>query len=106
MKFIGPIFISVLALLKPQQNHYSVNKLVELLGGPVKYISKRPGEPYCTFADTRKIKKLLEWAPQTDFQTGVQNMLNNIENWKDAPVWDENSILKATDSWFRYLKKE
>ena len=28
-----------------------VNRLVELLGGPVVYIPKRPGEPDCTFAD-------------------------------------------------------
>src|SRR5579885_592325 len=42
---------------------YSVNRLVELLGGPVVHIPKRPGEPDCTFADTRKIRKRLGWAP-------------------------------------------
>jgi nucleoside-diphosphate-sugar epimerase len=42
-------------------NHYSVNRLVELLGGEAIYIPKRPGEPDCTFADVRKIKKLLGW---------------------------------------------
>ena len=30
-------------------NTYSVNRLVELLGGNVEYIPKRPGEPECTF---------------------------------------------------------
>ncbi|MES9903719.1 MAG: SDR family oxidoreductase, partial [Sedimenticola sp.] len=32
-------------------NSYSINRLVELLGGPVVHIPKRPGEPDCTFAD-------------------------------------------------------
>lgn len=84
-------------------NHYSVNRLVELLGGEVVYIPKRPGEPDCTFADTGKIKKLLGWEPQVSFETGVQNMLDSIENWKTAPVWDPNSIDQATTTWFRYL---
>ena len=37
-------------------NTYSVNRLVELLGGDVEYIPKRPGEPDCTFADVGKIE--------------------------------------------------
>ena len=32
-------------------NPQSVNRLVELLGGPVVHIPKRPGEPDCTWAD-------------------------------------------------------
>ncbi len=84
-------------------NHYSVNRLVELLGGPVTYIPKRPGEPDCTFADTAKIRRLLNWRPQVTFEEGVQQMLDCIENWRDAPVWDAGSIAKATNTWFRYL---
>jgi UDP-glucose 4-epimerase len=86
-------------------NHYSVNRLVELLGGPVVYIPKRPGEPDCTFADTRKISELLGWKPIVTFETGVQNMIDSIQNWKDAPVWDPVTIDQATTSWFRYLSK-
>jgi len=84
-------------------NHYSVNRLVELLGGFVEYIPKRPGEPDCTFADTGKIKRLLDWEPKVSFETGVDNMLKSIQNWKDAPVWDANSIGQATSTWFKYL---
>lgn len=87
-------------------NHYSVNRLVELLGGPVVHIPKRPGEPDCTFADTRKITKLLDWAPKVAFEQGVQNMLDSIQNWNDAPVWDAATIDKATTTWFRYLGKD
>lgn len=84
-------------------NHYSVNRLVELLGGDIEYIPKRPGEPDCTFAKVDKITKLLDWHPEVSFEEGVTNMLANIENWKDAPVWDPSSIQKATQSWFKYL---
>lgn len=83
--------------------HYSVNKLVELLGGDVQYIPKRPGEPDCTFADTRKIEALLGWKPSVSFEQGVQNMLDVIEDWADAPVWDPQSIEAATSDWFKYL---
>lgn len=84
-------------------NHYSVNRLVELLGGDVQYIPKRPGEPECTFAKVDKITELLDWHPQVTFEEGVATMLANIENWRDAPIWDRNSIQKATQTWFKYL---
>lgn len=87
-------------------NHYSVNRLVELLGGPVVYIPKRPGEPDCTFADTNKIHRLLGWKPKVKFEVGVQNMLDSIQNWKDAPVWDPGTIKQATTTWFRHLGQE
>lgn len=84
-------------------NHYSVNRLVELLGGEVIYIPKRPGEPDCTFADTRKIRQMLGWEPRVSLEEGVRQMLEVIEHWRDAPVWNPNSIGKATQPWFRYL---
>ncbi len=86
-------------------NHYSINYLVSLLGGEKVHIAKRPGEPDCTFADTSKIKHLLNWAPQVSFEQGVQNLLDLIENWHDAPVWDPLSINEATKIWFKYMDK-
>ena len=82
---------------------YSVNYLVELLGGDVTYVPKRPGEPECTFADTTKIRRILGWKPKVSFEEGVQVMLHTIEDWRSAPVWDRNSIAVATEDWFRYL---
>lgn len=84
-------------------NHYSVNYLVSLLEGPVVYIDKRPGEPDCTFAETSKIRKTLNWKPVVPFEEGVKNMLACIQNWKGAPVWDVAAIGKATETWFKYL---
>jgi len=84
-------------------HHYSINLLVKLLGGESVNIPKRPGEPDCTFADVKKITSLLNWKPSVSFEQGVQNMLDVIENWRDAPVWDSSSIEVATMSWFKYL---
>jgi UDP-glucose 4-epimerase len=82
---------------------YSVNRLVELLGGNVTYIPKRPGEPDCTFADTHKIRRDLRWSPKVSFEDGVKQILDNIDLWREAPVWDEHTIASATKDWFSYL---
>lgn len=84
-------------------NHYSVNRLVELLGGTVEFIPKRPGEPDCTFADVKKIERLLGWKSRISFEQGVRSMLERIEDWKDAPVWNPSTINQATAAWFHYL---
>jgi UDP-glucose 4-epimerase len=85
---------------------YSVNRLVELLGGPVTYIPKRPGEPDCTYADITRIRTELGWQPSVCFEDGVARMLDRLEDWRDAPVWEPSSIANATADWFRYLGKD
>tara|TARA_Y100000294_G_scaffold176582_1_gene199369 strand:- start:592 stop:1584 length:993 start_codon:yes stop_codon:yes gene_type:complete len=85
---------------------YSVNKIVDLLKGDRVFIPKRPGEPDCTWADISKAKKLLNWKPKISLEEGIQIMLNNIDYWSDAPVWDRDSISKATKNWFKYLSSE
>ncbi len=87
-------------------NTYSIDRLVELLGGEKVYIPKRPGEPDQTFADISKIRDKTGWEPKVSFEEGVQAMLDNIDYWKEAPVWDQESIAEATRDWFRYLGKE
>ena len=82
---------------------YAINQLASLLGGEITYIPKRPGEPDCTFADTKKIESSLNWSPEVSFEQGVKNMLEDISFWKDAPVWDPESIREATEEWFSLL---
>ncbi|TCS64722.1 SDR family oxidoreductase [Varunaivibrio sulfuroxidans] len=82
---------------------FSINRLVELLGGEVEFIPKRPGEPDCTFADINKINTLLGWRARISFEEGVGHMLEHITDWRDAPVWDPKSIDQATEAWFQYL---
>ena len=84
-------------------NTYSVNQLVNLLGGDVVRIPKRPGEPDCTWADISKAKNILNWYPKVNLEEGVGILLENIDYWREAPVWDEQSIAKATEKWFEYL---
>lgn len=86
-------------------NHYRVNRLVELLGGEITYIPKRPGEPDCTFADISKIRRLLQWEPRVSFEEGVGKMLQHIDYWRDAPLWNPDSIKQATATWFECLGK-
>mgnify|MGYP001498173309 CR=1 FL=1 len=81
----------------------SVNHLAELLKGEKTYIPKRPGEPDTTFADIKKIKKYLKWKPKVGIEEGVKEIINNIDYWKDAPVWTPETIKKATKEWFEKL---
>jgi len=82
---------------------YSVNTLVELLGGDAVYVPKRPGEPDRTHADTAKIRKLLGWEPRVSFEEGVKILLRDIDCWREAPVWTPDKIMDATQEWFHYL---
>ncbi len=82
---------------------YSVNRLVELIGGPKVHIPKRPGEPDCTFAENAKIQNELKWKPIVSFEDGVRQMMAGIDAWRTAPVWDPDSIATATKDWFAYL---
>jgi UDP-glucose 4-epimerase len=87
-------------------NPQSVNRLVELLGGEVVYIPKRPGEPDCTHADIAKITSDLSWRQRVSFEEGVSRILANIDYWREAPLWDPDSIAKATAGWFAALSDE
>jgi UDP-glucose 4-epimerase len=87
-------------------NPQSINRLTELLGGEAVYLPKRPGEPDCTWADTGKIRRELGWAPAVSFEDGVERVLAQIDYWRDAPLWDPESIAEATKAWFVMLSSE
>lgn len=84
----------------------TILRLAELLGGPIVNLPKRPGEPDITHANISKITKMLNWRPVVSFETGVKIMLDNIDYWKDAPVWTPQTIKEATKTWFNFLGKE
>jgi UDP-glucose 4-epimerase len=87
-------------------NPQSVNRLVELLQGPVQHVPKRPGEPDATWADISKIQRDLKWRPKVSFEEGVAKVVANIEYWRDAPLWSPESIAQATATWFRMLSPQ
>ncbi|MFA6311932.1 MAG: NAD-dependent epimerase/dehydratase family protein [Sterolibacterium sp.] len=87
-------------------NPQTVNRLIELLGGEKTHIPKRPGEPDCTWADITRITKELDWRPEVSFEHGVANIVANIDYWRTAPLWDPESIDKATKTWFEFMSPQ
>jgi len=87
-------------------NPISVNTLANLLGGEKVFLPKRPGEPDITWANNKKIVSELGWSPKVSFEAGVSKILANIEYWKNAPLWDKNSIEKATKDWFKFMGQQ
>ena len=51
-----------------------------------------------------KAKRLLDWQPKIGIEQGVNKLLDNINLWKNAPIWDKKKIKIATADWFKYLK--
>jgi UDP-glucose 4-epimerase len=41
-----------------------------------------------------------------NFADGVRVMRQNIDYWRDAPVWTASRIAEATSDWFRYLETD
>jgi UDP-glucose 4-epimerase len=81
----------------------SVNRLAELVGGPVTHLPKRPGEPDVTHADIGKISRSLGWGPKVSFEDGVRIMMARLADWRHAPVWTPERIHEATREWFDRL---
>jgi UDP-glucose 4-epimerase len=85
----------------------SVNRLVELLGArETVHIPKRPGEPDCTFADIAAITRDIGWRPKVPIEAGIARLLEDLDAWRDAPVWTPEAIAGATSGWFRYLGRD
>ena len=68
---------------KPQ----TVNRLANLIGGKKINMPNRPGEPMKSCANISKARKILQWEPKIKFETGIKEMLKDINKWKDAPLW-------------------
>ncbi len=82
----------------------TVNYIANLISNKRVHIPKRPGEPDRSKADITKANKILKWKPKIAVRDGVNTMLENINSWKSAPVWNKKSISKATKVWFKFLK--
>ncbi len=50
--------------------NFSIEKLAEMIGGPVEYVESRI-EPKDTLADNKKAKELLGWEPNISFEDGI-----------------------------------
>jgi UDP-glucose 4-epimerase len=84
----------------------SINELTSLLGGATVHVPKRPGEPDVTLANANLARTTLGWQTEVGFSEGVEIMLEHIDSWRDAPVWNPESIADATKLWFQALGSE
>ena len=53
--------------------NYSINKIVDIIGGPVVYCEPRL-EPKHALADNRKAKELLGWEPKVTLEEGIEEL--------------------------------
>jgi UDP-glucose 4-epimerase len=83
----------------------SVNLIADIIGGDKVSVPKRPGEPDRSLADISKIKAQFNWQPKISIKKGIEMLLKDISNWKEAPVWTPETIKEATKSWFELLDK-
>lgn len=59
------------------EKSHSINYLAKVIGGEVKYLPPRPGDPYHTKADITLAKNFLNWEPKISFEEG----LKKTQNW-------------------------
>ncbi len=54
-----------------------INLIERLIGkkGQIKNQSRHPADVKRTYADIRKAKKLLDWQPKTDLETGMKELI-------------------------------
>ena len=53
--------------------NYSINKIADIIGGPVVYCEPRM-EPKHTLADNRRAKELLGWEPKVTLEEGIEEL--------------------------------
>ena len=85
-------------------NPISIRYLASKISNKLTYIKWRPGEPTKTHANISKIQNDLKWKPIIKFDDGINEIIRNIKHWKNAPLWTEAKIKKATKNWFKFLK--
>ena len=66
----------------------SVKELVNLIGGK-KFFYQTTTEPFITHAKINKIKAKLKWKLKITLEKGIEEVLRNIEYWKNAILWDK-----------------
>jgi len=63
--------------------NYSINQLAEMIGGERVYLPPRKWEVRDTLADISLAKKLLNWEPQYDLESGLKEMMKFYEKEKN-----------------------
>lgn len=79
----------------------SIAKLLETIN--IVNIPKRPGEPDITHANIMKIRRELGWNPKVSIESGVRELLDNLDAYRECPIWEAATIATATEKWFEAL---
>ncbi|MDP3990915.1 MAG: NAD-dependent epimerase/dehydratase family protein [Candidatus Nealsonbacteria bacterium] len=58
-------------------NNRTINQLVKLIGGEAVHLPPRPGEAKHSLADISLAKKILNWQPEYNLETGLAEMIKN-----------------------------
>ena len=95
---------------KEMAKSITINNLVEVISKgnktKVEYEPERPGDVRDSLADLSLAQRKINYNPTVNLEKGVEIMLEHIDDWHDAPLWDSSGIENATKSWFKYLGKE
>ena len=82
----------------------NINTLANIVGGKKVFIPNRPGEPRHLYAENKLIKSKLNWKAKIEFKDGITKMLEDIDKWKNAPLWTKKNIKVAPKNGLKYLK--
>lgn len=80
-----------------------IKRVAEIIGGDMVSIPERPGEPYFICADNVRLYGL-GWEPKVNIERGIGKMLENLDYWKEAKVWEPQAIAEETKEWVECLK--
>jgi UDP-glucose 4-epimerase len=62
----------------------TVNRIAEMIGGPVAYLPRRLGDVRHTLADFSQAEQILGWRPQVSIEEGVAELLQLSESDNDS----------------------
>lgn len=80
----------------------TINHIAKLIGGEVVYIPERGGEPHTIYADNTRLINL-GWKPKVSIEQGLEKMMDSLEYWKEAKIWEPDTIAEETKTWQRLL---
>lgn len=80
----------------------TINKIGKIIGGDSIFIPERPGEPHCIYADNARLTSL-GWEPKINIERGIGKMLENLNYWRNAKVWELEAIETETREWNKCL---
>ncbi|MEN9735386.1 MAG: hypothetical protein RL129_96 [Actinomycetota bacterium] len=83
----------------------TVKQLANLISERQIYIPDRLGEARETLCDNSQARKDLEWYPKVQFESGLEELLNFLNEWESAPLWTVDNIIGEVTNWNTLLSR-